>query len=91
MNIYYGNSGSIYIDGQPLDEMVGQPDIGDESEFKPSKAKESFQKSFSFSCSLSPESAKEVRLNTIRQLYKSEIQRLASRMDACYKQKQKKI
>lgn len=83
--IYYGKPGSIYVDGQPLDEMVGQLDIGDVLEFKPSKTKETFQKSFSFSCSLSPESAKEVRLNAIRALYKSEIQRLASRMGACYK------
>lgn len=89
MNIYYGKPGSIYIDGQPLDEMVGQLDIGDALKQKPSKTKEAFQKSFTFSCSLSPESAKEVRLNAIRQLYKSEIQRLASRMGACYKAKRK--
>jgi hypothetical protein len=85
MNIYYGKPGSIYVDGQPLDEMVGQLDIGDELKPKPSKTKEAFQKSFTFSCSLSPESAKEIRFNAIRQLYKSEIQRLASRMGACYK------
>lgn len=83
--IYYGKPGSVYVDGKPLDEMVGQLDICNELEFKPSKTKEAFRKSFSFSCSLSHESAKEVRLNTIRQLYKSEIQRLASRMGACYK------
>ena len=83
--IYYGKPGSICVDGKPLDEMAGQPDIGNESEFKPSKTKEAFQRSFSFSCSLSPESTKEVRLNAIRQLYKPEIQRLASRMGACYK------
>lgn len=83
--IYYGKPGSIYVDGKPLDEMVGQLDIGDVLEFKPSKTKEAFQRSFSFSCSLSHESAKEVRLNAIRQLYKPEIQRLALRMGACYK------
>lgn len=85
MNIYYGKPGSIYVDGQPLDEMAAQFDCGVELNKKPSKTKEAFQKSFSFSCSLSPESAKEVRLNAIRALYKSEIQRLASRMGACYK------
>lgn len=83
--IYYGKPGSIYVDGQPLDELVGQLDIGDVLESKPSKTKDAFQRSFSFSCSLSPESAKEVRLNAIRQLYKSEIRRLALRMGACYK------
>lgn len=89
MNIYYGKPGSIYVDGQSLDEMAAQFDCGVESNKKPSKTKEAFQKPFSFSCSLSPESAKEVRLNAIRQLYKSEIQRLASRMGACYKTKRK--
>jgi hypothetical protein len=89
MNIYYGKPGSIYVDGQPLDEIVGQLDCDVETNKKPSKTKEAFQKSFSFSCALSPESAKEIRFNAIRQLYKSEIQRLASRMGACYKTKRK--
>ena len=50
--IYYGKHGSIYVDGKLLDEMVGQLDIGNESEFKPSKTKDAFQKSFSFTYSL---------------------------------------